>query len=158
MNTIEKIRAEIERLENYYTSVEWYVEALLSFLDTIEERVPEIKETGTQGLDEAAENYIAPIENDAGLDFINFSGRDIRDAFIAGAEWQKQHDAELIEIAYNDGITIGMTKQKEQMMKDAVEGRIYGCDGLWVESRIDARIQGKEGDKVKLIIIKEDKK
>ena len=40
------------------------------------------------------------------------------DAFIVGANWQKQHDAELIEIAYNDGITIGMTKQKEQMMND----------------------------------------
>jgi hypothetical protein len=34
------------------------------------------------------------------------------------AQWQKQHDAELIEIAYNDGITIGMTKQKEQMMEN----------------------------------------
>ena len=34
---IQQIRTEVERLENYYTSVEWYVEALLSFLDTLEE-------------------------------------------------------------------------------------------------------------------------
>ena len=33
---LAKIRAEAERLENYYTSVEWYVEALLSFLSTLE--------------------------------------------------------------------------------------------------------------------------
>ena len=37
------------------------------------------------------------------------------------AKWQKEHDAELIEIAYNDGITIGMTKQKEQMLREAVK-------------------------------------
>lgn len=37
------------------------------------------------------------------------------------AEWQKQRDAELIEIAYNDGITIGKTKQKEQLMNDSEE-------------------------------------
>ena len=76
------------------------------------------EESVPNDLEEAAENYIAPIENNEGLDYINFNGRDIKDAFIAGANWQKQHDAELIEIAYNDGITIGMTKQKEQMMKD----------------------------------------
>ena len=35
---IAKIKAEVERLENYYTSVEWYVEALLSFLSTLEEQ------------------------------------------------------------------------------------------------------------------------
>lgn len=39
---------------------------------------------------EAADEYIAPIENDAGLEFINFSGKDIKDAFIAGAEWMKE--------------------------------------------------------------------
>ena len=33
---IAKIKAGVERLENYYTSVEWYVEALLSFLSTLE--------------------------------------------------------------------------------------------------------------------------
>ena len=85
----------------------------------------------------------------------------LEEAFIAGAKRQKQHDAELIEIAYNDGITIGMTKQKEQMMKDAVEGRI-GDGGLhnaifikepeWAES-LDRL---NKGDKVKIIIVKED--
>lgn len=42
MSNIEKIKAEIERLENYYTSVEWYVEALLSFIDSLpDENNPE---------------------------------------------------------------------------------------------------------------------
>lgn len=39
-------------------------------------------------LEEAAMNYIAPIENEDGLKVINFSGQDIKDAFIAGAEWK----------------------------------------------------------------------
>lgn len=40
-------------------------------------------------------------------------------------------NAELIEIAYNDGITIGMTKQKEQMMDEWLKDR-DGCfwDGV----------------------------
>lgn len=42
------------------------------------------------GLEEAAENYIAPIENDEGLDYINFNGRDLMDAFKAGAEWMAE--------------------------------------------------------------------
>ena len=37
---IDKIKAEVERLENYYTSVEWYVEELLSFLDSLESEKP----------------------------------------------------------------------------------------------------------------------
>ena len=62
------------------------------------------QEPVSDDLEEAAENYIAPIENEEGLDVINFSGRDIMDAFKAGAEWQKEqsvvrlsiHDLELL--------------------------------------------------------------
>ena len=76
-----------------------------------------------------------------------------------GAEWQKQHDAELIEIAYNDGITIGMTKQKEQMMKEAVEGVVtYDNFGNNVV-RAGVFNNGFEiGDKVRIIIVKEESK
>ena len=91
--------------------------------------------------------------------------RDLRVGFIAGAKWQKEHDAELIEIAYNDGITIGMTKQKEQMMKEAVEGHILGeirnqedePYEIYAESDfLPLNGKFKMGDKVKLIIVKED--
>ena len=82
-----------------------------------------------------------------------------KEAFIAGANWQKQHDAELIEIAYNDGITIGMTKQKEQMMKEAVEGEIQmrysGC--LCAKTiRAINEDKFKLGDKVRVIILKKE--
>lgn len=69
-------------------------------------------------LEEADDNHIRRVVDAAGHPGWDWTTQDIADAFIAGAKWQKQHDSELIEIAYNDGITIGMTKQKEQMMKD----------------------------------------
>lgn len=50
---------------------------------------------------------------------------------------------------------LGKQEQKEQMMKEAVEGNIYGVDEQWVESEVVEHI-GQEGDKIKLIIIKED--
>ena len=36
----------------------------------------------------------------------------------------------------------------EQMLKEAVEGQIYGSDGShWIETEIDENLKGKEGDK-----------
>lgn len=52
-----------------------------------EKPVPNDLEEPDKDLEEAAMNYIAPIENEDGLKVINFSGQDIKDAFIAGAEW-----------------------------------------------------------------------
>lgn len=78
--------------------------------------------------------------------------------FIAGAKWQKQHDAELIEIAYNDGITIGMTKQNEQMMKEAVEATLDNTaypTRLWFNTYLS---EYSNNDRVRVIIVKEDKK
>ena len=40
---IAKIKAGVERLENYYTNVEWYVEALVTFLSTLEEQAKEVR-------------------------------------------------------------------------------------------------------------------
>ena len=47
--------------------------------------------------------------------------------------------------------------QKERMMKDAVEGQIYGSDGShWVESEIYENLKGKEGDRVRIVVLKEE--
>lgn len=123
----------------------------------------EMNEIVQASLEEAIENYIAPIENDEGLDYINFNGQEIKDAFKAGAEWQKQRDAELIEIAYNDGITIGKTKQKEQMMKDAVEGEVSAVILRENRDEVHYAVTYPEGEgphsitsKVRIIIVKED--
>ena len=53
---------------------------------------------------------------------------------------------------------VGAKWDREQMMKGAVEGQIYGSDGShWVESGIEENLTGKEGDAVKLIIVKMEK-
>ena len=111
--------------------------------------------TTTNGLEEAAQQYAeGPECTWVGTTALEY-------AFIAGAKWQKQHDAELIEIAYNDGITIGMTKQKEQMLKEAVEAKIYGYyDGSFelIASWLDMPNNSiyKNGDKVRIIICKKE--
>ena len=92
----------------------------------IDESQLEYIEESIDGLDEAADEYAEKhgfrVPYDGSDNFYDdVDVKASKDAFIAGANWQKQHDAELIEIAYNDGITIGMTKQKEQMMEEAVE-------------------------------------
>lgn len=54
---------------------------------------------------------------------------------------------------------LGKENMKEQMMKDAVKGQVYGsdCDHLhWVESEIYENPKWKEGDKVRLIVLKEE--
>jgi hypothetical protein len=40
------------------------------------------------------------------------------------AEWQKQKDQETIELAEDHAMLARMNKMKEEMMKDAVEGRV----------------------------------
>ena len=47
--------------------------------------------------------------------------------------------------------------QKSQMLKDAMEGQIYGSDGdHWIESEIYENLKGKEGDKVRIIVLKDE--
>ncbi len=70
--------------------------------------------------------------NDKSLSHIHFSGYDIGAAFQAGANWQKQ-----------------------QMMKDAVDGNIVNTQ-YPTQVQLNTYTQKfKDGDKVKLIIVKE---
>ena len=124
-------------------------------------------------LEDAVTNYIAPIENEDGLKVINFSGQDIKDAFVAGANWQREQNdketAELLTIAHLQGAD----QMREQMMKEAVEGEVCGrvydhinirfADGIckFLEpkniSHIPADVSKyKVGDKVRIIIVKEN--
>lgn len=58
---------------------------------------------------------------------------DLRNAFIAGAEWQKS-----------------------QMLKDAVEGKTFYLPfGKWRVTTLVGKDKIKEGDKVRIIVLKE---
>ena len=94
-------------------------------------------EKPSDDLEEAAESYrrkscnaamIPPLDGPT-----NEYGGSVKDAFIAGAEWQKQ-----------------------QMMKEAVEVAVEGYiggDGVYVSIDLPTRIKVDEGDKVKIIIV-----
>ena len=101
MTTIEKIRAEIERLKDKGKYHEEYdcayrdgnndvCYSLLSFLDTLEEQEPE-------GLDEAAMVQYPKVWKKYPKDGIIRSeeyydlNKDRRGAFIAGAKWGAEH-------------------------------------------------------------------
>ena len=205
MTTIEKIKAELERLKNDWASLDDDLtdtmvaeyDYLLDFLSILEESEKPMnqedlekeidryffplhpvdiqEEPFTQmdkcarhfaqwgaehakgsseipkDLEEAAMNYIAPIENEDGLKVINFSGQDIKDAFIAGAKWQAEHQP-LPEdtVIYQKGVEEG----KRLMIEEAVEGEVVKdiSNKLAVTAKIN--LDGfKFGDKVRVIVI-----
>lgn len=83
----------------------------------------------------------------------------IPEAFIAGAEYQRKQDQQLIELAEDHAILAGMNKMKEEMMEKAVSGRYIKADGkVYVESwPLDIDPDSiKAGDEVKIIVIPEE--
>lgn len=73
------------------------------------------------------------------------------------AAWQKKQDDELLIIAHFDGVQSGKEAERMEMMKQAVEIKInrdtlYALKPLIHERYLDYKI----GDKVKLIILKDD--
>lgn len=132
MNNIEKIKAKIKRLkaensnircqhnEKYCTGYDDAFRDLLPFIDSMSEEKP------SEELEEEIKNYFeglwSGIETPEQCNTdLHFTPPAIIRLVRHFTEWQKQRDAELIEIAYNDGITIGKTKQKEQLMNDSEE-------------------------------------
>lgn len=130
----DKLKAEIERQEKQCPLDTYEGRHRLFILGGLKTSLSTLEEPVSEDLEEAAMNYIAPIENEDGLKVINFSGQDIKDAFKTGAEWQK-----------------------EQMMKDAEECELY-WDGDFLAIDLNMAALGySERDKVKIIIVKEDK-
>ena len=67
----------------------------------------------------------------------------------------------LYSSCYRDGFIAGAEWQKGQMMEKAVEGVVcYGSKGAYVESdwlgTTDVEVYGDSGDKVKIVIIKDN--
>lgn len=131
----------------------------------------------SEGLEEAAEEYRRESYRKRVLPNIDGPmpeyGGSIKDAFKAGAEWQKKQDQKTIELAEDHAMLAGMNKMEQQMLEGAVEGEICGrvydhinvrfADGIckYLEpkniSHIPADVSKfKVGDKVRVIVIKEN--
>lgn len=83
----------------------------------------------------------------------------LAEAFIAGAEWQKEQDekeqADLFTIVALDAAQ----RAKEQMMKEAVEGTVMDFSSNRPRPQVDVLLDPHKyhtGDKVRIIIVKED--
>ena len=154
MTDKEKIRAEIERQkkENYYDIYDEYdgfvrnaFDSILSFIDSMQE------EPVSEDMWEASKQYAlrqvfastdAEMTEQAYLSLRLFSGFEIAVAHKDGANWQKE---QMIKEAKDGVITFDYYGDND---------KIYGCiahDSFCLEE-----LGLKDGDKVKLIIIKED--
>lgn len=182
MDKIEKIRQEIERqisahdnvdhLESFEVGKAWNrghrkaLESLLAFLDTLSDE-PD------KSLEEAAEEYRresyrkSVMPNTDGP--IPEYGGNVKDAFIAGAEWQKEQDVtEMVQsenplsVAYaNRCFENGKQAMKEQMMKDAVEADVFDFSSNLPRPYAHISLPPNKyhtGDKVRIIIVKEENK
>lgn len=173
MKQIEKILAEIQRLKkdlDGYTAEEGldYIE---SYINLISREPPSMP----SDMEDAAETF-ARFYYQKTCDGI------VQDCFIAGAKWQEKRDEETIKTAEDHAFLAGAEWQKkkddeeqaelftivaldaaqrakEQMMKGAVEGEIVDSgfdDGTAILKAIVPDRKYDSGDKVKLIVIKED--
>ena len=148
MNTDkERIRAEVERLHEEYrgekgdADVRRALRTVLFFIDSMQE------EPVSEDLEEACNSYYDETWDEHGGKAMVVDGC---------------HDIWFPSLATDDFFKAGAQWQKEQMMKDAIECNIGWYDGLLLdytqqqqEKALD-KIGAKIGDKVKLLIIKEE--
>jgi uncharacterized Fe-S cluster-containing radical SAM superfamily enzyme len=119
--------------------------------------------TMTKHLEEAAVNWICNHKNGEVLY--------VKDAFIAGAKWQKEQmmkDGNVIlseedfDAEKEKSVEWGYSLCKEQMMKEAMEGEVKDFCFVREVNYSSAKIEFstipelKVGDKVRVIIVKED--
>lgn len=109
------------------------LESLLKLIDSLQD------EPASEDLEEAASKYVRE-------DFHERSRAD----FKAGAKWQKQQMKEVLQTEYEKG----RFDMREEMMKHAVEAKV-DLD-LDCNIKLDCEYEFHVGDKVKIIIIKED--
>lgn len=114
-----------------------------------------------EGVEEVAMSYyLADIQHPGHYDE---SGKPypkaINDAFIAGAEYQRKQDQQLIELAEDHAMLAGMNKMKEEMMEKAVAVEVVGDkrDLRLINSTERCLFNAKRGDWLKVIVIPEEK-
>ena len=153
LDTLEEPKKDYNKLYEDIAKSEWFKKSYVG--KSLGDVVP-VEEPVCGDLEEAVTNYIAPIENEDGLRVINFSGQDIKDAFIAGANWQKEQDkewlnSELIK-AHLDGVKAGDRVARKQMMKEAIDAiaRPYEQE-LWCDF---TDLHFDDNEPVKVIIIR----
>lgn len=118
-------------------------------------------------LEEAAENHIRKVVDTAGHPGWDWTTQDIADAFIAGAKWQEEKNNKDISEKIAAAYQLGLADKEKQMMSETVEVRVQTSplNGPLGISAYCCNFPSnhpfyhcKEGDKVRIIIVKEDGK
>ena len=133
MTQVEKIKSEIERLQaktsiglNEYTM--GYENGKAEVCHLLLNLINSMqKEPVSEDLELASERYACKFSNS------KYGHDKIKKAYTAGAQWQE-----------------------EKMLKDAIDGEVgyWNIRGLFVNMEMPNELE--EGDKVKLVIVKED--
>ena len=147
MTDKEKIRAEIERRRNIVTNAAlqmkdvnlyYHYSKIVEEYDDILRFIDSSKEPVSEELEEAAHSYASNnggrwLTDDIGIKCFAFNPQEVKDAFKEGANWQK-----------------------EKMMAKAIDGEVgyWNLHGLSVNVYLPSSVE--EGDKVKVIVTKED--
>ena len=132
-------------------TLEW----VLKQLDTLQEQ-PVCEDVENASNEYASHIQITDTKKVCGADEWLYLFTDLIDAFKAGANWQKEKDEAEITFAYADGCTYTM----DRLRREAVEYEV-GMHGEPIEITFDKYVQRARGifpgDKVRVIIVKEDK-
>ena len=186
MSIIEQIRSEVERMKNDSVHLHTYDE-LLSFLDTLQEQpVCEELEEEIESFKEKIGFPVYWCDEKEQMDWLSIIARHFYELGCrrtaekydeieykrqrAGVceeleEAAKQHscyeeDCEntFYEPIVRNAFKAGATWQKEQMMKEAVEGKVYAVfpSNQVLCGAVTSTL--KYGDKVRIVIVKEDEK
>lgn len=177
---VQLIKEEIERLKTqnetyldkeYAESTKWYkhgaydaCNAILSFIDSLPEE-NHFEDKSEMVIEDLEEEILCRWEDDPHTLWPKCPYSDFKNIAHHFAEWQKQRDQETIELAEDHAMLAGMNKMKEEMMKDALNCSIimhpndrfanYSISA-YVPPLHPASTYISNGDKVKIIIIKED--
>ena len=111
----------------------------------------------TEGLEEAADAHIRRVVDAAGHPGWDWETQDVKDGFIAGAEWQYQKDRREFAKIKAKTWCEGFDAYKQKMLDEAVEGvaeELYN-DGE-IHCTVGVGTHFKPGDKVKVIVIKDE--
>lgn len=157
----------IESIEMWLHEIEpKWVEKELNWLEELRSRL--LEEETPDDLEEAAIKYQESVPVDTTIHYcgadedVYFANR-IVETFIAGAKWKEKQDQETIELAEDHAYLAGAVNEREKMLKEAVKGEIFDdydkdtCEHhLTILSTVPSGY--KDGDKIRIIIVKEDEK
>ena len=124
------------------------LEGIVDFIDSLQE------EPVSEDLEVEVDRWY---NNEAPKEFEDVLYDDIEKCAKHFVDWQKQQDQSTIELAEDHAMLAGMEKMKEEMIAKVAEGKVISYEGISFPVSNEIHKLGlEEGDKVKVIILKDE--